>query len=306
MLDEPTRWSSTYYMLQRFHDIYSDLLILAALEYFDDFLGATFPFNCLEDLSILLKCLKPSEEFIRLLEGEKYITISLVVPLYWECIQGLLLLADHDVAQLLLCSLEKRLGFLLKKPNFALCATALDPRFQGISRYCTQEVEEEVWKTLATWVQEYNEVIVEKNQTREQGFLMPATASQNLFQSHQSAGNILEQYKQFFRGSETFEERKDYDPIRYWKAMFEAQPSHRILQFTLECLFSIPATSAPSERVFSLTGNALSAAHSRMMPETLQDLVLISEYAQSERFSMGNLVEILGSIPFQEQNDLEE
>lgn len=290
MIDEPTRWSSTFYMLCRFSEIFPDLLLLAAMGHFDNFEEAVFPLEKKDEIDMIIKCLEPMEEFIRLLEGEKYVTISIVVPLYSKCVEHLHQLSRYDLSQKLLSSLDKRLGYLVKRPNYALCATALDPRYPGVSRYCSAEVEEMVWDTLTNWAIAYNALDEEANQQPlHLEFMFPAFRDA---QSNLTVRQILEQYKELFKDLTKWPlQNRPADPLDYWKKTFQYCPQAQILKFMLECLFGIPATSAPSERVFSLTGNAMPPLRSRMIPETLEEYIIISEYVRSPFFDMAALLQ---------------
>ena len=53
--------------------------------------------------------------------------------------------------------LQKRLGFLLKKPNIALATSALHPAFAILS-FIPRQLRDDLWEELETCAREYGEM----------------------------------------------------------------------------------------------------------------------------------------------------
>ena len=64
------------------------------------------------------------------------------------------------------------------------------------------------------------------------------------------------------------------DPLKWWKAKSVSYP---FLSKVVKQLFAIPATSVPSERVFSAAGHLVSAARNRLDQENVNMLLFIQQ-----------------------------
>ena len=105
-----------------------------------------------------MKALKPIEKFIRLLEGEQYVTMSAVPHRLHECRTVLtqIMATENNgiIADLLLGQLNHRLGFTLDTVNLSLCAAALDPRY-GHLRFITEDLRNDIWDAVEQLCDEY-------------------------------------------------------------------------------------------------------------------------------------------------------
>ncbi len=68
------------------------------------------------------------------------------------------------------------------------------------------------------------------------------------------------------------EASRSTDPLQWWKGNEQSFP---IVSKLAKRVLGVPASSAPSERVFSNLGNVANAKRSRMTPETSEKLVLL-------------------------------
>ena len=140
ILDCPTRWSSTFFMVERYVQLFEDLLLFQLRGGFNEYDQETYGPPVSYDEYLLLTswadALAPVADFIRIAEGEKYPTMGWVCPLFkhvLDCInpqnEPMVLEQEKHFRKVLERSLQKRLGFLLKKPNIALATSALHPAF---------------------------------------------------------------------------------------------------------------------------------------------------------------------------------
>ena len=67
------------------------------------------------------------------------------------------------------------------------------------------------------------------------------------------------------------------DILKWWKTQRETFP--RLSQLA-RFVFAIPATSAPSERIFSLAGLTLNVKRSRLAPSAVDKIIFVHENAQ--------------------------
>ena len=84
------------------------------------------------------------------------------------------------------------------------------------------------------------------------------------------------------------------DPMKFWKENESQFPE--LKQLATEFL-SIPATSAPSERVWSRASRVISAKHSRLDPEVTSHMLFAQENVQLVR---DHWKELMPDIPFSE------
>ena len=122
IIDMPTRWSTIYYMLERYEVVAQDIAFLATLGDLDDLDVHVLNHGELIQLRSLLKALKPLEEFVRLLEGDKYVTISQVPSRLHKILSILEGMVEGNELHTTVLSLhhcvKQRLGFVLDRPKF--------------------------------------------------------------------------------------------------------------------------------------------------------------------------------------------
>jgi len=63
-------------------------------------------------------------------------------------------------------------------------------------------------------------------------------------------------------------------PLQWWKLN---QGRYKLLLEVALCLLCIPATSAPSERVFSVAGLTIAKDRARMAPQTANELIVLHD-----------------------------
>jgi len=87
-----------------------------------------------------------------------------------------------------------------------------------------------------------------------------------------------EEYTQYIKESIIL--NKDFDPLDYWKQNTYRFP---ILSLLARRYLAIPATSAPIERVFSISNNIITKSRNRLLPSTVKQLLLL-KYWRLEEF----------------------
>ena len=66
----------------------------------------------------------------------------------------------------------------------------------------------------------------------------------------------------------------DSDPLVWWNSRVCQYP---LLSQLVRMVWSLPATSVPSEQVFSAAGNVLTKRRARLLPENLDKLVFLHQ-----------------------------
>jgi len=94
-----------------------------------------------------------------------------------------------------------------------------------------------------------------------------------------------EEYTQYIK--ESIISNKDFNPLDYWK-----QNTYRFpILSLLACQYlAIPATSAPIERVFSVSNNIVTKSRNQLLPRTVKQLLLL-KYWKLEEFKRSNTLE---------------
>jgi hypothetical protein len=69
-------------------------------------------------------------------------------------------------------------------------------------------------------------------------------------------------------------------PLSWWKSN---QTKCRLLSEVALCLLCIPATSAPSERVFSVAGLTIAKGRVRMAPQTANEMIFLHDATSAIR-----------------------
>ncbi|CAF3719510.1 unnamed protein product [Adineta steineri] len=71
------------------------------------------------------------------------------------------------------------------------------------------------------------------------------------------------------------QENQEYNPLSFWKKKHESYP---ILSKVAARILGVPATSAAVEREFSFTGNIITQKRSKLLPDTVNDIVFNHSY----------------------------
>ena len=85
--------------------------------------------------------------------------------------------------------------------------------------------------------------------------------------------NNNEEYTDYLKESPI--SNKDINPLDYWK-----QNSYRfpVLSILARRYLAIPATSAPIERIFSVSNNIITKSRNRLLPNTIKQLILLKSW----------------------------
>jgi hypothetical protein len=135
ILDVPTRFVYVYYMLERYISIFDAIQLLAATGKVDDLDPLPLQNETHLDFQQYVSVLQPIEKFVRLLEGEKYITISqvpfqvseLLSALLSNSHNGMLRANPKNMAAKLFEAFSKKFSWVNLCLNRSLVAACFDP-----------------------------------------------------------------------------------------------------------------------------------------------------------------------------------
>lgn len=302
----PTRWNSSYAMLKRIFDTKQEItLTICECEKGPEALLAE-EFTVIQDV---INLLEPFDVATNTISGENYITISYIIPL----IRGISLKLSKLEANLksvvgkeMLNSLRESIKERLKpyeKRTPTILATILDPRFKkrgfktddagSTAAQCLQSE----YTTFLRTQKRTEEVLPEPEASTSTTSTMESPAPEVDTDHLELKSKSKELLFLFSSGEQTkrpiyrcplsdaiidirqYLERppisSDKCPIEYW--------SNSNLEFLKTFALSylcIPATSVPSERIFSKAGLIHSEARNRLKPKRLNELLFLNQNAK--------------------------
>lgn len=282
--DVVTRWNSSLIMIERLLNIKSPLsATMSSLPRAPNCLNAS-------EWEIILDCiniLKPFEIMTAELSGENYITISTIIPL----IRGL----QHMLRNIkiettigeafkntLMDVINRRLGNL-EKNKIVAKATFLDPRFKKTA-FGYMENANNVQKWIS---EELIPMINVNNEQNTETDNIPSTSTESTGSTislwdhfdnkvsqvqattnpHTTSTLIIRQYLEM-----PLLDRKK-NPLNFWNQHKNTFPELYKMQLKYLC---VPATSVPSERVFSKTGQITNDRRSRLSSKILDYIVFLN------------------------------
>ncbi|CAG9833257.1 unnamed protein product [Diabrotica balteata] len=281
--DVTTRWNSTLLMLERLVTIKDALSItMTKIDKAPEFLDAS-EWGVIEES---LKLLKPLEIMTTALSGEKYPTLSTVIPL----LRGLQFSLNRmdtttdicgNLKQSLLDTIARRLG-ILEYDKIISKAVFLDPRFKKLAfgndtnannaqKWITEELTAIVNENSNAEIQEHQHTSVSDDNKGDldiwSHFDHKLAKAKSLSTPTSTVTVILRQYLEMPH----FERKKN--PMEFWKKYKSTFPE---LYYLAKKYLSIPATSVPSERVFSKSGQLTNLRRNRLSPKNLNQILFLN------------------------------
>ena len=287
-----TRWNSTFIMLERLLLIKDPLCVVVAnLPSAPEFLDAE-EWKTLEDC---VKVLQPSNELTTVLSGEKYPTLSVVIPLlrgFQFTVRNLN--TNTDIGQELkvrvLDTVTRRL-FSLESNKIVAEACFLDPRFKkygfGVDENADMAqklVIEELTQAIMIKERENKEkesTVGEPMQQREQYQHLEQQRTGSIWSHFDKKISNIKSFttpsttatlmvRQYLEASPL---ERNKNPLEFWKGNKLIMPELYEIAIKYLC---IPCTSVPSERVFSKAGQITNLRRSRLLPKHLDYIIFLN------------------------------
>lgn len=295
--DEPTRWSSTFEMVERF--CMQQQAVCAVLAENRKKWHLMPKDSDMSTLETIREIIGPLSSFTDALSGEKEPTLSSVLPLKWKLLS---LLTVKEGESTLSCEMKEKIrkDFTARYESRLLdtvlnTATFLDPRF----KFSFVTMEEEVKAVLlqksaeAPSLQQKNEVQAPEKQKQDQGgakkrktdlkSLLSTIKSEKMEKSEvvaagaeggHSASPPDQLTSEFLLYKQIAEIGASEDPLSWWKNHAASMPHLAHLARQYLC---IPASSCASERVFSTSGFICSPRRIRLTEEHIDTLVFLAK-----------------------------
>jgi len=301
--DVCTRWSSTHMMCSRIVLLREHVSgVLKDLDQDIDLTALQW-----QELAELVQILEPCAEAIRLMEGEKYPTLSHVIPLVLMVSAMLkgksaeqpgmpdftdFTSAVNQVRRRILqeMNVPGRFDHFSRSARFAC---ALDPRYKHLS-FLTAPERDSIFQQIASYYRHHypapapNPIPAPAAEPDISKPAQPAPGGQSLFHPLSLSALLRFSFKpssellnieieiQSFRASPS---SSDDDPLDWWRL-------HQLLFPNLAKLarkfLAIPASSAPSERAFSKVGIVVDKLRSRLLPEKANQLVFLKHNVRNK------------------------
>ena len=289
--DCPTRWSSSYLMLERLLELRSPLSeVLNELGWDNLALSEWRLMECICNL------LKPFAVYTCLISGEEYTTISSALPILMEVNLHLEEMKKNpdvaEVSTVLQSELKRRFRKCTDPADetyepLYLVSTLLDPRYKPLlNPVQLNSGKEEVLKLMkeangdssassacsgspSSHQESEDAPPKKKSRFSHLSKVLEEKVKEGLKKaSKQPPGGL--QLEQYLENVHTFPDEKD--PLEFWIENREAYPT---LSSVAVDILSIPCSSAPVERVFSTAGNATTGKRNRLTDQNLEREVLI-------------------------------
>ena len=215
-----------------------------------------------------IETLQPMKEATQELSGESFTTLSKVLPLV-TALKKKTEKQTSPLATALFTELSLRFDEFLTQ-EYLKISTALDPRFKS------RKVEAEIFKTLKKLMPE-PEVVTpasdpkpewESKKKRSTFWSFWEEEDQDTEETSSAADLELQYYCKMPNLPRTC------NPLEWWRTQSHALPELSKLARKFLC---IPATSVPSERVFSKAGEIVSKRRSAIKPKHVDMLIFLNK-----------------------------
>jgi hypothetical protein len=276
-----TRWNSTYYMLERIlEQIQPVSYVVCTIDTLESLLNDDWKL-----VEAVIEVLAPFEWATRTLSGDKYSTLSLIIPLMANVLVKLRKIKSthkeaESIRKELIKAVETRFDGL-EKNKIVTNACLLDPRFK-VSCFLKTENKIEAIKNLSDELSQVclstqivnleKEVESEPRNKRmkQDDDFWEFVAEQQEEQQDKNEESYISELNKYL--SENVVE-KGTDILKYWESNKSIYP--RLFELSLKYL-CIPATSCASERVFSKAGEIVSAKRASIKPKNVNNLIFLN------------------------------
>lgn len=292
--ETPTRWGSRQKMIQRVLE--QERAISQVLKADKKSRHLVLSWQDVDVLEAVNKVLSPLQDFTDALSGEQYVSVSYLKPVL-SLFNTSILAEEESDTQLTKDVKRNILAYLNEKYSDQVTddmldiASLLDPRFR--TKYMDKEKVERV---LSRAVEEKVPLIKAQQDTLSgaagaaaaeaepvpppEEKIKKTLASFFKRQSATSSSTLTLPEEESIRMEltvylQTAEVDSDADPLDWWRCHQTNFP--RIAKLAQQYYLCIPATSAPSERVFSSGGNIVTCHRAALKPDAVDRLVFLAK-----------------------------
>ena len=285
-----TRWGSTLSMLQRL--IEQQTAISAVLVEGKD-RHLMLEIGDWEVVEMLVELLKPFQQATTVMGAVRYPTLSTVMPLLYKLLTKTLKITQGDSAtsKAVKQEIKKDLDDRYHKPaveRIINMATFLDPRYKELpflDSYSKREIVDMVEEELISLESDSTNQELRTEEVVDDDLDPPVSKKKkgpiskligDLFEGQNSSGSSTckaSKELELYRAEQPVKDL-DSDPLTWWKSRQSVYP---LLCQLVKAVHCFVATSVPSERLFSSSGNIISSSRSRLTPEHADQLIFLFE-----------------------------
>jgi hypothetical protein len=274
-LDCPTRWSSTATMLARaiqLRKVLSSMTSPQGARYDSRLVDSDLTSMEWEEVEAAFKFCRMFEKICTKVQGDKYVTISSIIPYFNLLLDKLEQISFSERSTPLgsaageaFAKLDK---YYQKTNDTHTIAVVLDPRIRLAYHETLDNGVDEAKKVVTACYNKYKAIWGEhqdtvSDQSDEEDDIW-------LFKKKKFEASTTE-LGSYFEGSVG----KEVDPLSWWS---ENQKRFPILSRMARDYLAIPATSAPSERLFSQAGRTISEQRNRLKGDTACALLCLKSW----------------------------
>ena len=290
--DVSTRWNSAYDMLLRYIEMQA--AVTASLRAKEMGTSREKDVGSLSDEDYCLAeeavtCLKPLKDVTTMLCTETSPTVSIMMPLYNRLMQNILVpvAGDSNTVKEMKDTMATNLYERYDKQKEMLNITsALDPRFKALP-YASEDEKRAVFAEVTSMTIHVSEVTGAAATgdafVGEGAIDAPAAvpgvindvlgdAYVTVVQAAQPLHEIVEAEVKRYQAAPTISLQES--PLKWWR---QNEPNFIHLAKLARCLLGIPATSVPSERVFSTAGDIVTQSRSRLKSKHVDMLIFLKK-----------------------------
>ncbi|KAE8751356.1 hypothetical protein FOCC_FOCC001927 [Frankliniella occidentalis] len=299
--DVPTRWGSTYLMLERFLEM-REVIAVAALKFPSDVTMLTAAE--LATLEILMSILAPFHFVTKEMSADKTTTASKVIPLVFiirKELEKMTIPRSDDLAtrfyKFVCAEFDRRFDKIEQVMPLAI-ATLVDPRFQrsyfqditGVARargHIEEMMKKHIRESANAAEAELSARVPIRTEPREGE--ASSTGPRSLWDEHDErvARDFVNLTTDDIGGKARTELRaflerapspRTANPLEVWEGIRHEYPN---LYKIARVFLSLVATSVPSERMFSDAGNIVTDKTNRLTPAHLQHRLFLLRVSDS-------------------------
>lgn len=295
--DVSTRWNSTFSMLERLLEQRWPITAVLSDPNFTKKSDSstldltTAHWNAGEDIKNVLK---PTMTLTELLSEEDNTSLSATVPMLANLKKRHLAITDDDspitkkIKSKLVEEIDSRWEFktrmMMTNSAYMITAAVVDPRFKQLS-FLDDAKQDEAYTEAAQQADRLSALsaatgtgepggeeqhVSKKHKTdKEKEIAMLLCGDEEDLVSTESGGRSTEEMKNYLQDKT----KVDSGPLGWWKKNQDRYPS---LARVAKRLLWIPATSTPSERIFSKAGFIVKKSRSRLLPKNVDMLVFLA------------------------------
>ena len=278
----PTRWNSTYAMLDRIIEQQTAISAVLAESKRAVDRDMILTSGELAVMECMIGVLKPLAQATEMVGAQKTPTLSIVQPLLTALLKKHLKVSDVepkvalDMKTIITSSIEGHFSDE-EQHNFMLLVSCLDPRFSKL-KFLPSRERADVYANLGRTANFYQGVV----QDEEEQVAVPKKPKlDSLLEYHESgsdsngsspatASDRVE--KEIVQYKAEAEIDSTADPLAWWKLNYHRYPLLSVLARKFLC---ITATSVPSERMFSEAGTIVDKKRCSLNPSNVDRLVFL-------------------------------